>query len=155
MQDIEKKRDRTWLRVALLYSRTFRGMTERLAPLGLSVAQFDLLACLVAAEPAVLKQSDLAHRLLVTKGNISGMLSRMTELGTVERVDDPNDKRSKRITITEQGRDLYLQGKRVQSDFVEEIFRELDPGRLKHFEEVVSELCEKLSSIEKSDRKGA
>ena len=60
-------------------------MAERLAEVGLSVAQYDLLACLVLAEPDVLKQSDLASRLLVTKGNISGMLNRMTEQGSVRR----------------------------------------------------------------------
>lgn len=119
-------------------------MSDRLAPVGLSVAQFDLLACLVAAEPERLKQSDLASRLLVTKGNISGMLSRMTELGMVRRSDDPADRRSKRIVITPEGRQLFCRGREAQDALIREVFRDLDGTRLALFEEVVGELCEKV-----------
>lgn len=120
-------------------------MAERLTTVGLSVAQFDLLACLVMAEPERLKQSELADRLLVTKGNISGMLNRMTELGTVKRDDDPHDKRSKRIVITQRGREFYEAGRRIQEILVGEMFEGLDGNRLELMEEVVNEICEKIS----------
>jgi DNA-binding MarR family transcriptional regulator len=148
LQEISETRHATWLRVALLYSKGFRRFTERLAPLGLSVAQYDLLACLVAAEPEKLKQSDLANRLLVTKGNISGMLSRMTDQEMVKRADDPNDRRSKRIMITEQGRELYEQGRRAQEALIEGLFGDLPREKLDLFEEVVEELCEKFKTEE-------
>jgi DNA-binding MarR family transcriptional regulator len=132
------------VRVALVYQKAFRALAERLTGVGLSVAQFDLLACLVKAEPDRLKQSELASRLLVTKGNISGMLSRMTELGTVKRADDPHDKRSKRIMITEQGRQLYEAGRTIQEGLVDEMFDGLNPDKLLLLEEVVGEICEKI-----------
>lgn len=144
MQEEERK-IRTWVRVALVYQKAFRAMAERLTGVGLSVAQYDLLACLVLAEPERLKQSELASRLLVTKGNISGMLSRMTELGIVERADDPHDKRSKRILITSEGRKLYEDGRRIQETLVEEMFEGLDNSRLSFLEEVVGEICDKIS----------
>lgn len=119
-------------------------MGERLTSVGLSVAQYDLLACLMLAEPEILKQSDLASRLLVTKGNISGMLNRMTEQGTVSRVDDPNDKRSKRIIITDEGRKLYQAGRSIQESLVDEMFQGWDDDRLTFLEEVVGEISEKI-----------
>lgn len=146
MQDMDDRRHKAWLRVALLYSRVFRVMNDRLSSLGLSVAQFDLLACLVAAEPKALKQSELASRLLVTKGNVSGMLTRMTEQGTVRRQEDASDKRSKRILITDQGRELYSRGRAIQDSLVSEIFGHLPLKSLSFLEEVTEELCEKISS---------
>lgn len=141
----QKSRQRTWLRVALLYQRVFRLLAERLAKVGLSVAQFDLLAQLVKAEPDRLKQSEIAQRLLVTKGNISGMLSRMTEQGTVKRVDDPKDRRSNRIVITDQGRALFEEGAKIQQHLVNEMFHGIDGERLNLLEEVVGQLNETFS----------
>ena len=136
------------MRVAWLYSKGFRRFAEKLTPLGISVAQYDLLACLVAAEPQNLKQSDLASRLLVTKGNVSGMLSRMTDQGMVQRADDPHDRRSKRIRITEEGRALYEKGRLAQESLIEELFGDLSREKLDFFEEVVDQLCEKFRNEE-------
>lgn len=144
----EKTRHQTWVRVAWLYSKGFRRFAEKLTPLGISVAQYDLLACLVAAEPHNLKQSDLASRLLVTKGNVSGMLSRMTDQGMVQRADDPHDRRSKRIRITEEGRALYEKGRLAQESLIEELFGDLSREKLDFFEEVVDQLCEKFRNEE-------
>lgn len=137
----------------MLYQRVFRVLAERLAKVGLSVAQFDLLAQLVKAEPEHLKQSEIAQRLLVTKGNISGMLSRMTEQGTVRRVDDPNDRRSNRIVITNEGRELFEKGASIQQQLVDEMFDGIEPVKIQLLEEVVSQVGENLSAT--GERAGA
>lgn len=137
--------------MALLYQKAFRVLAERLFGVGLSVAQFDLLVQLVLAEPEKPKQSDLAKRLLVTKGNISGMVTRMAEQGTLQRYDDPHDKRSNRICITEQGRALHHAGSIIQQQLVTEMFQDVDVDTLKNLEEVVSGIIEKLGS-EKASR---
>jgi len=46
----------------------------------------------------------LARRLVVTKQNMTGMMSRLEALGLVERQDDPTDLRSWRIQLTRRGR---------------------------------------------------
>ena len=137
--------------MALLYQKAFRVLAERLFGVGLSVAQFDLLVQLVAAEPDKPKQSDLAKRLLVTKGNISGMVTRMAEQGTVERYDDPKDKRSNRICITPQGRALHDAGSVIQQKLVVEMIQGIETSTLRDLEEVVSNIIEKLS-LEKASR---
>lgn len=144
MEDEQKRQLKTWVRVALVYQKAFRAMADRLTDVGISVAQFDLLACLVMAEPDRLKQSELASRLLVTKGNISGMLSRMTELELVTRADDPKDKRSKRIMITDEGRRLYERGRKIQEALVGEMFEGIDSQTLTLLEEVVGRMGEKI-----------
>ncbi len=144
LQDDDKIRQRAWVKMALLYQKAFRVLAERLFGVGLSVAQFDLLVQLVLAEPEKPKQSDLAKRLLVTKGNISGMVTRMAEQGTVERYDDPHDKRSNRIAITAQGRQLHDAGSIIQQQLVGEMFQGVELETLRDLEEVVSSIIEKL-----------
>jgi DNA-binding MarR family transcriptional regulator len=146
LQEDDKIRQRAWVKMALLYQKAFRVLAERLFGVGLSVAQFDLLVQLVQAEPEKPKQSDLAKRLLVTKGNISGMVTRMAEQGTLQRYDDPNDRRSNRICITEQGRALHQAGSVIQQKLVCEMFEGVDHDTLRNLEEVVSNIIEKLGS---------
>lgn len=151
LQEEEKIRQRAWVKMALLYQRAFRVLADRLSGVGLSVAQFDLLVQLVVAEPDKPKQSDLAKRLLVTKGNISGIVTRMSDCGTVQRFDDPNDKRSNRICITDEGRRLHDLGSKIQSRLVEEMFDGIQTPTLRTVEEVVSSIIEKLAG-ERSER---
>lgn len=73
----------TWMRLARVYHRVDRGTAEPLRLLGLSVAQFDVLAQVGAAEG--MSQRELAGKLLVTKGNVCQLLDRLEERGWVER----------------------------------------------------------------------
>lgn len=68
----------------------------------LSLAQFDVLATLSTGEG--ITQQELAERLLVTKGNICGLLDRLEKLQLVERRADPIDRRINRIYLTTAGR---------------------------------------------------
>ena len=58
-------------------------MGERLGEIALSVPQLDVLSTLTEAEGV--SQQELATRLYVTKGNISGLLDRLADAGLVER----------------------------------------------------------------------
>ncbi|NIQ93625.1 MAG: MarR family transcriptional regulator, partial [Desulfuromonadales bacterium] len=71
----------------------------------ISPAQFDLLSQ-VAAEPG-LSQQALADRLLVTKGNVCGLLDRMERDGLVERRRDEEDRRINQVHATDKGRSLF------------------------------------------------
>ena len=48
----------------------------------------------------------LARRLMVTKQNMTGMVTRLEQLGLAERHDDPTDLRSSRVQLTRRGRTL-------------------------------------------------
>ena len=74
---------RVWFRFMRLETRMQIAVTERLREIGLSVPQCDVLTTLTEAEGV--SQQDLAKRLYVTKGNISGLLDRLENAGLVER----------------------------------------------------------------------
>src|SRR5215210_9019645 len=99
---------RVWFRFLRLHRRVSIAIAGELKAVGLSIPQFDLLSTLTEREG--LSQQELAERLYVTKGNVSGLLDRMVEAGLVERRSIPGDRRSNALHLTPKGRDPADQG---------------------------------------------
>ena len=91
-----------WLRLARVFAKVDRASAQHLRHWGLSVAQFDVLAQVGAAEG--LSQQDLAARLLVTKGNVTQLLDRMQRDGLILRCPQG---RTNCLFLTEKGRRLF------------------------------------------------
>lgn len=77
-------------------------MVEVVGAHGMTLAQFDVLATLWTGEG--ITQQELAERLLVTKGNVVGLIDRVCRAKWVERRADPSDRRANRLYLTDQGR---------------------------------------------------
>jgi DNA-binding MarR family transcriptional regulator len=110
-------------------------MSTRLRDLGLSIAQFDLLSTLTESEG--LSQSEVAARLYVTKGNVSGLVDRLEQSGLVERRAIAGDRRSFALHLTEEGRRLAEAGLKAQRDFVADTLGVLPEGDLAELDRVV------------------
>lgn len=79
-----------------------------LKPLGLTVAQFNVLTILAgAADGADLSQRELSDELVVDRSNVTGLLDRMEKAGWVRRVEDPADRRIYRVRLTAEGCRLW------------------------------------------------
>lgn len=126
---------RVWFRLMRLHTRIRIAIAERLKEIGISVPQCDVLTTLTEEEG--LNQQVLAERLYVTKGNISGLLDRLTEAGLVERRVIAGDKRSFAIYLTAEGRKIALQGISIQTEFVEATIGQITPARLAEFESML------------------
>ncbi len=63
-------------------------------------------------------QQELATRLYVTKGNISGLIDRLAEAGLVERRSTANDRRQHAIYLTEAGRAIAERAIAVQRRWI-------------------------------------
>jgi DNA-binding MarR family transcriptional regulator len=81
-----------------------RTLTEDLRRRNLSLAQFDVLAHIGAAEG--ITQQALADGLLVTKGNICQLLDRLEQSQLLTR---RKEGRTNRLYLTPQGRALYAE----------------------------------------------
>ena len=126
---------RVWFRLLRLQTRINLAITERVRALGLSVPQCDVLTTLTEREG--LSQQELAERLYVTKGNISGLLDRLEAAQLVERRSLETDKRSHAIYLTPQGRSLAEQGIAVQRRFVLDTLGRMSPDDLAKFESLL------------------
>ena len=107
---------RLWFRFIRLNQRLHGGVSQRLRGTGLSIPQFDVLSTLTELEG--MTQQELAKRLYVTKGNVSGLIDRLVEAGLAERRAIPGDRRSHALHLTETGRALAKEAMTVHAAFV-------------------------------------
>ncbi len=127
-------------------------MTLRLREIGLSIAQFDLMSTLSEAEG--ITQRDLAEKLYVTKGNVSGLVDRLVEAGLVLRKGIPGDRRSYALYLTGAGRGLVEQGMAVQMNFVQETIGALPKSDIEQLDSMLVIWRDKLRTMEGRSGRG-
>lgn len=98
----EELKLRTWVQLARTFYLIQRRVVAMLGRHELTLPQFDILATLRFSEGVT--QQELAERLLVTKGNVCGVLDRLEGMGWVERRPDAKDRRVNRLHLTSAGR---------------------------------------------------
>jgi DNA-binding MarR family transcriptional regulator len=93
-----------WLRLlrvrALIEREVRRGLGDRL-----TLPQFDVLNQLARSRDGMTFVA-LSRLLLVTAGNLTGIVDRLEALGLVRRAPQPGDRRAIRLTLTARGRVL-------------------------------------------------
>jgi MarR family transcriptional regulator, organic hydroperoxide resistance regulator len=129
--------ERIYFRFVRLQQRVFGEMGQTLKPTGLSIPQFDVLSTLTEQEG--LSQSDLATRLYVTKGNVSGLIDRLVDAGFVERRSAPGDRRSNAVFLTLEGRKVADEGIRLQKAFVADTLGKLQVTDLKVLDGILTQ----------------
>jgi DNA-binding MarR family transcriptional regulator len=93
-----------WLRLMKVHGLILRE-ARRSVGSTLTLAQFDVLAQLWR-EPSGLTSGDLSRRLLVTAGNLTGIVERLGRAGLVLRTAHESDRRANLIRLTSTGRKL-------------------------------------------------
>jgi DNA-binding MarR family transcriptional regulator len=93
-----------WVRLLKAHGLILRELRRRV-PEDLTLPQFDVLAQL-HRDPEGMTSGELTRALLVTAGNVSGIVGRLAGLGLVERRPVPGDRRTARIRLTTRGREL-------------------------------------------------
>ncbi len=87
-------------------------LESALSGVGLSLAKFGVLARLMeAGEPLPL--GCLAERCSCVRSNMTQLMDRLEAERLVERVQEPNDRRSVLASLTETGRERYTEAARV------------------------------------------
>ena len=97
-----------------------QALKVELAELGLTYAEFDVLAALYRS--GQLKPGELSRALLLTSGGASNVVQRLQAAGYVERVADPDDKRSHWVRLTEAGTTLMDQAMDISIRLHEDVF---------------------------------
>ena len=94
----------TWLRLLKVHGLVLQKV-RRAVPAGLTLPQFEILAQLARREEGM-TPGELTRELLVTAGNVTGIVERLVEQRLVARRPVPEDRRAVRIRLTPRGRRL-------------------------------------------------
>lgn len=92
-----------WLRLLKVHGLLLREVRRRV-PAPLTLPQFDVLAQLHRREE--MTPGELTRELLVTAGNLTGIVERLVRMGLISRHRVPEDGRAVRLRLTPRGRQL-------------------------------------------------
>jgi len=139
---------RLWLRMLScvnLMSAEIRRNLRR--DFNVTLPQFDVLSQL-QREPDGLRLGELSRRLMVTKGNLTGLVDTLVEAGFVVRVSVPGDKRVQIVRMTKTGASLFARMAKSHEGWLQNLLGDVDKATL-------SRLIGELEQVKLSVGRGA
>jgi DNA-binding MarR family transcriptional regulator len=123
--------------------RLFRAMAvagdEALEPLGITGSDRALIESL-ARERGPISLAELARKRSVSRQHIHQSLARLRDARWIDRTPDPRDARSVRLRLTDHGRSLWQEIKRIDRIELGKIARQIDPWRVRTATETLQEI---------------
>ncbi len=113
---------RLWLRILTIHKLINNEVRRRLREkFGMSLSRFDLLAQLDGRADGM-RMGELSKRLMVTTGNITGLVDELVGEGLVERLPDPTNRRASLAAMTAKGRKAFGVAARANETWIAEMF---------------------------------
>jgi DNA-binding MarR family transcriptional regulator len=122
--DSRSKRSlRAWLQLIKCSKRVEQEMSGRLREhYQSSLSRFDVLAHLFEAGEQGLSTTQLANRLLASKGNITRLLDRMAEDELIRRQPNPTDRRISDVFLSKKGAEAFSRMAPAHQIWSDEVF---------------------------------
>ncbi len=126
--DLSKARLRAWLHI-LKVSRKIEGeLREKMRlEFGSTLPRFDVLAALYRERDGM-RMSELSKSLMVSNGNVTGIVDRLVAEGLVVRMPVENDRRASIVRLTKAGEKDFAERALVHEAWVSELFSDLSSG---------------------------
>ena len=113
---------------------------ERLSKYGLVKGQAQLL--LIIRDNEDCTQKDLANYFNVKYSSMSERLNKLEDLGYIERTQDGDNLKYKRITITSEGKSAAVQCRRILNDIESNLFKGFSAKEVTQFEKMLIRVVE-------------
>lgn len=132
-----------WVRLLESHNLMLSEVRRRLAD-DCTMPRFDLLANLEREDGQTL--AALSRRMLVTAGNLTGLVDRAERDAVVERRADPSDRRLSRVYLTAKGRELIIGLLPTHGAHITHLLDGLDPADRKDLRRLLGKLRDSLMS---------
>jgi DNA-binding MarR family transcriptional regulator len=73
---------------------------------------------------------ELSQRMMVSNGNVTGLVERLVEQSLLDRRAAPNDRRAQIVNLTAEGRRVFRAMARTHENWIAEIFAGLEPKEI-------------------------
>ncbi|MFT3954981.1 MAG: MarR family transcriptional regulator [Piscinibacter sp.] len=134
-----------WLRLLACTTRVENVIRQRLrSEFGTTLPRFDLLAQL-DRESAGLSMGELSARMMVTGGNVTGIVDQLEGEGLVVREDHPTDRRAFRVCLTAAGRRQFRRMAAVHETWIVELFDGWSPAQKNQVHDLLATLKQHLT----------
>ena len=139
---------RLWMRLLTCTTMIERGVRRRLRDrFDLTLARFDLMAQLERS-PGGLKMGELSRRLMVTGGNVPGLVDQLAAEGLVERRAVATDRRVQAVHLTPAGRERFAEMAAEHERWIVEAFGALTRREMATMATLLARLKAHVRSLE-------
>jgi DNA-binding MarR family transcriptional regulator len=119
---------RLWLRLLTCSTMIEQEIRRRLRErFDVTLPRFDLMAQL-EKRPEGMTLGELSRRMMVSNGNLTGLVERLVDLGLVARVPHARDRRAAIVSLTAEGRRGFAVMAAEHGDWIAELFAGLGAG---------------------------
>jgi len=141
-QPVSKKRLRLWLQM-LKTTRFIENELREELRLGFqsTLPRFDVMAMLDRTREG-LRMSQLSQQLMVSNGNVTGIIDRLVQEGFVMRVSVKGDKRATLVRLTPNGIEKFAEMAAEHETWINKHLSEISAEEVDHFSEVLSKIRE-------------
>ncbi len=136
-----------WWRLARATQSMIQVMTRFIEEHGLTGAQFGVVRCVGEAGPEGLMLTQLSERLMVTCGNITGVMDRLEQAGYIRRERSVEDRRVVMARLTPEGQRVYEQIIPAYRDEVIRLFSGLSLEEQEQLGSLAQRLQDELDAI--------
>lgn len=143
---------RVWLRLLTCTNLLEHGVRNRLKQTAdTTLPRFDILAQL-ERQDGPMSMGDLSRRLMVSNGNITGLIDRLAREGLVARAASPNDRRVQMVSLTDKGAAFFKETADHHRAWVGEMMAGLSAEEMKGLHALLAKLKESILAAEKDNR---
>jgi DNA-binding MarR family transcriptional regulator len=131
---------RVWLRLltcaSLIETRVRAGLRETF---NVTLPRFDVLAQLDRAADG-LSMGELSDRLMVSNGNVTGLVDRLVEEGLISRAPSASDRRQSRVALTPAGKKAFDAMTPQHERWIDDMFAGLSRAEMAQMLELLGKL---------------
>ncbi|MBX3553315.1 MAG: MarR family transcriptional regulator [Pseudolabrys sp.] len=118
---------RLWLRLLTCTTLIEGEIRRRLREsFDVTLPRFDLMAQLDKSVNGM-TLGELSQRMMVSNGNVTGLVERLQSQGLVERRPAPNDRRAQLVNLTAEGRKTFRAMARTHENWIADLFAGMTP----------------------------
>ncbi len=123
---LSKQRLRLWLRLLRATRAIEAELRERLrVQFAITLPQFDVMAALTR-KPDGISMTELSRMLIVSNGNVTGIIDRLAAEGRVERQPAADDRRSFLVRLTPKGESEFAAIARAHQQWIDKMLSGFD-----------------------------
>ena len=94
-----------------------------------TLPRFDLMSQLYRA-PKPMTLGELSQRMMVSNGNVTGLVDRLVEQGLLSRRPSPRDRRAQLVSLTAEGRRFFRAMARANGDWIADMLADVSSDEI-------------------------
>ncbi len=126
---------------------SMRGSIRYMKEKGLSISQVGAMFEITRGRDNV---SDVGDALGISIAAASQMLERLVQLGLVTRTEDPQDRRVKKLVMTDKGRRVLRESMEARQGWLEDLVSTLSPAEKQQVAAAVELLIDKTRQLDQT-----